>query len=167
MVRDDGEPTSLFEPLMIGETSPHRGPLNDLALTLAEKSASLRASLPASIAAALADLVRSMNCYYSNLIEGRNTKVSCMQASSFPEHEPQLSDIGGCLRAPSPALDSPLSGRQRSRRTPHVIRHVAQHPRHTRPLVRGTRPRPRGAHLQKPSLGVRQPSGMPGLFPAG
>jgi len=73
MVRDDGESIGLFEPLMVSEGSPHRGELNDLALELAEKSAAFRSSLPESIAAALADLVRSMNCYYSNLIEGNNT----------------------------------------------------------------------------------------------
>ncbi len=42
-------------------------------LELAEKSAAFRSSLPESIASALADLVRSVNCYYSNLIEGHNT----------------------------------------------------------------------------------------------
>lgn len=73
MVRDDGEAIGLFEPLMVSEGSPHRGKLNDLALDLAEKSAAFRSSLPASIASALSDLVRSMNCYYSNLIEGHDT----------------------------------------------------------------------------------------------
>ncbi|MFV0645223.1 MAG: Fic family protein [Sphingomonadaceae bacterium] len=73
MARDDGESIALFEPLMVAEGSPRRGALNDLALELAEKSAAFRASLPDSIASALADLVRSMNCYYSNLIEGHNT----------------------------------------------------------------------------------------------
>ena len=73
MVQDDGESIGLFEPLMVSEGSPHRGALNDLALELAEKSAAFRSSLPESIATALADLVRSMNCYYSNLIEGHNT----------------------------------------------------------------------------------------------
>jgi Fic family protein len=58
---------------MISEGSPKRGELNDLALELATRSASFRSSLPASIAASLADLIRSMNCYYSNLIEGHNT----------------------------------------------------------------------------------------------
>lgn len=72
-VRDDDEGTGLFEPLMVGDGSPLRGQLGDLALTLAERSAAFRSSLPASIASALADLVRSMNCYYSNLIEGHNT----------------------------------------------------------------------------------------------
>ena len=51
----------------------HRAELNDLALDLATRSASFRASLPGSIATALAGLIRSMNCYYSNLIEGHNT----------------------------------------------------------------------------------------------
>ena len=73
MVRDDGESIGLFEPLMVSEGSPRRGEMNDLALELAEKSAAFRSSLPESIAAALAELVRSMNCYYSNLIEGHNT----------------------------------------------------------------------------------------------
>ncbi len=73
MARDDGESIGLFEPLMVSEGSPQRAGLSDLALELAEKSAAFRSSLPESIAAALADLVRSMNCYYSNLMEGHNT----------------------------------------------------------------------------------------------
>jgi Fic family protein len=73
MAQDDGETIGMFEPLMVSEGSPHRGELNDLALELAEKSAAFRSSLPESIADALAALVRSMNCYYSNLIEGHNT----------------------------------------------------------------------------------------------
>lgn len=44
-----------------------------MALELATRSEGFRRSLPPSIAEALADLVRSMNCYYSNLIEGHNT----------------------------------------------------------------------------------------------
>lgn len=73
MTEDAGESIGLFEPLMVAEGSPRRAELNDLALSLAEKSAAFRSSLPESIAAALADLVCSMNCYYSNLIEGHNT----------------------------------------------------------------------------------------------
>jgi hypothetical protein len=72
-LRDDGETIGLFEPLMVSEGSPHRAELNDLALELATHSAGFRASLPASIADALAALIRSMNCYYSNLIEGHHT----------------------------------------------------------------------------------------------
>ncbi|MBC6416654.1 MAG: Fic family protein [Rhodospirillales bacterium] len=70
---DDGETIGLFEPLMVSEGAPARAGLNDLALELAEQSAAFRSSLPASIAGALADLVRAMNCYYSNLIEGHDT----------------------------------------------------------------------------------------------
>ncbi|MFT6658531.1 Fic family protein [Maritalea sp.] len=72
-MRDDHETISLFEPLLVSEGSKARAELNDLALDLSTKTASFRASLPDSIATALADLVRSMNCYYSNLIEGHNT----------------------------------------------------------------------------------------------
>jgi Fic family protein len=70
---DRREPVSLMEPLLIGDGSRHRGALTDLALDLAQKSAGLRRSLPESLMASLADLVRAMNCYYSNLIEGHDT----------------------------------------------------------------------------------------------
>jgi Fic family protein len=62
-----------MEPLLIGDGSRHRGPLTDLALDLARKSAGFQRSLPPSLLTSLADLVRSMNCYYSNLIEGHDT----------------------------------------------------------------------------------------------
>ena len=62
-----------MEPLLISQTSPHRGVLTDLAVELGRKSAGLRRSLPASLTSSLADLVRAMNCYYSNLIEGHDT----------------------------------------------------------------------------------------------
>ena len=71
--RDDGESIGLFEPLMVSEASPHRAELNDLALELGTRSAAFRESLPSSIVDALAALIRSMNCYYSNLIEGHHT----------------------------------------------------------------------------------------------
>jgi hypothetical protein len=70
---DRGETTSKMEPLLIGEGSRHRPALTDLALELAQTSAGFRRSLPESLLASLADLVRSMNCYYSNLIEGHDT----------------------------------------------------------------------------------------------
>jgi Fic family protein len=70
---DRGEQVSMMEPLLIGEGSRHRGSLTDLALDLAQKSAGFRRSLPESLLASLADLVRAMNCYYSNLIEGHDT----------------------------------------------------------------------------------------------
>jgi hypothetical protein len=70
---DRGEPVSLMEPFLMGEGSLHRAELTDLALELAQKSAGFRRSLPESLLASLADLVRTMNCYYSNLIEGHDT----------------------------------------------------------------------------------------------
>src|SRR3974377_1019095 len=70
---DRGEPVSVMEPLLITDSSPHRGELTDLALDLAQKSAGFRRSLPPTLLASLADLVRAMNCYYSNLIEGHDT----------------------------------------------------------------------------------------------
>jgi Fic family protein len=62
-----------MEPLLIGESSRQRGPLTDLALDFAQKSAGFRRSLPPGLLANLSSLVRAMNCYYSNLIEGHNT----------------------------------------------------------------------------------------------
>src|SRR5437899_10387840 len=70
---DRKESTDLMEPLLIGETSRHRGALTDLAVELAQKAAGFRRSLPESLVTSLADLVRAMNCYYSNLIEGHDT----------------------------------------------------------------------------------------------
>jgi Fic family protein len=70
---DRGELVSLIEPSLVGEDSRHRARLTDLAIDLAQKSAGFRRSLPESLLASLADLVRAMNCYYSNLIEGHDT----------------------------------------------------------------------------------------------
>ena len=70
---DRGETTSRMEPLLIGGGSSHRPALTDLAVELAMQSTGLRRSLPDGVLTALATLVRSMNCYYSNLIEGHDT----------------------------------------------------------------------------------------------
>jgi len=72
-IRDRGELVSSMEPLLIAEGSRFRGLLTDLSIELAQKSAGFRRSLPESLLASLADLVRAMNCYYSNLIEGHYT----------------------------------------------------------------------------------------------
>jgi Fic family protein len=71
--KDRGESIGLMQPLLIGDSSRHRAALTDLTIELAQKSAGFRRSLPASLLASLADLVRAMNCYYSNLIEGHDT----------------------------------------------------------------------------------------------
>jgi Fic family protein len=70
---DRGEAVSMMEPLLLGENTRRRTELTDLALELAQKASGLRRSLPPFIVPALASLVRSMTCYYSNLIEGHDT----------------------------------------------------------------------------------------------
>lgn len=62
-----------MEPLLLEEGSRHRSRLMDLVLELAQRSSGFRRSLPEKMVPALADLVRTMNCYYSNLIEGHAT----------------------------------------------------------------------------------------------
>ncbi|VAW41858.1 hypothetical protein MNBD_DELTA03-1239 [hydrothermal vent metagenome] len=70
---DRGESVGLMEPLCIAVDSRFRGPLNDLAVELAARAAGFRQGLPRKMVSALASLVRGMNCYYSNLIEGHDT----------------------------------------------------------------------------------------------
>jgi Fic family protein len=62
-----------MEPLLLSEGSRHRAELTDLVLELAQRSAGFCRSLPESLLTSLAVLVRSTNCYYSNLIEGHDT----------------------------------------------------------------------------------------------
>ena len=71
--KDRGETTALMEPLLISETARNRAGLPDLALELARQSAGFRRSLPPGLLESLATLVRTMNCYYSNIIEGHAT----------------------------------------------------------------------------------------------
>jgi Fic family protein len=70
---DRNEGVALMEPLVLESGSRHRAELTDLALELTHQSAAFRHSLPAALIPPLADLVRTMNCYYSNFIEGHNT----------------------------------------------------------------------------------------------
>ncbi len=73
LARDDGEDVTLMEPMRISEENNARMQLSELVLELTMRSAAFKASLPDGLALPLADYVRSMNCYYSNLIEGHNT----------------------------------------------------------------------------------------------
>src|SRR5437588_3505881 len=70
VAKDRGSSDAEMGSLLIGVTARFRGSLTDLAVELAQKAAGFRRSLPESLLKSLADLVRSMNCYYSNLIEG-------------------------------------------------------------------------------------------------
>jgi Fic family protein len=51
----------------------HIAPLEDLAFELVSSASSLAGQLNPIVRDGIGDLVRSMNCYYSNLIEGHNT----------------------------------------------------------------------------------------------
>jgi len=70
---DRGEPVSEMEPMLIAGSSKDRARLNELVFELVTATTALKAALPVGMAGALSDLVRSMNCYYSNFIEGHNT----------------------------------------------------------------------------------------------
>jgi Fic family protein len=73
LAEDKEEPIERMEPLHISESSRWRGEINELVVELTYKAAGFKASLPPGVLVALRDLVRNMNCYYSNLIEGHNT----------------------------------------------------------------------------------------------
>ena len=70
---DDGESPTSMEPVCLADGAKGRAMLVDMAVDLAARSSGFRRSLPVGIAESLANLVRSMNCYYSNLIEGHDT----------------------------------------------------------------------------------------------
>ena len=70
---DRGETLMAVEPLLPEESSRHRPKLEDLVIELVAASAALRGAIPDGMHPALADAVRAMNCYYSNLIEGHHT----------------------------------------------------------------------------------------------
>ena len=72
-IADRGEDIGLMEPLLLSDGSREKAALAELAFELGKKSAGFQRSLPAGIHKNLADLVRVMNCYYSNLIEEHHT----------------------------------------------------------------------------------------------
>lgn len=67
----DDETTYRIEPCLLEQ---YPAALSDLIGEVIRESALLGAHLHPDTAASLADLVRVMNCYYSNLIEGHNTR---------------------------------------------------------------------------------------------
>lgn len=72
--------TSAIEPLLL---NPAKIPaeLNDLALSLEREAAALENSVPASVRESIADLMRVTNSYYSNRIEGNDTRPSAIIAA--------------------------------------------------------------------------------------
>jgi len=74
VIREDrGELVSEMEPLLLSENCKTRGELNEIVFELVRSATKFRAGLPDGIVEPLCDLVRSMNCYYSNKIEGHDT----------------------------------------------------------------------------------------------
>ena len=73
---DLGESIAMMEPLLFSQGSRHRRELNDLVLELVKKSSAVSARLPEKVLSALGTLVRSLNCYYSNLIDGHRTHIA-------------------------------------------------------------------------------------------
>lgn len=71
-VRAD-ELVAMMEPMTVSEANPARRQIDDLAFQLNQDANRLAGRLAPAVAASIGDLVRSMNCYYSNLIEGHDT----------------------------------------------------------------------------------------------
>lgn len=92
---DRGEDIALMEPMRIREDSPHRGELTELAFELATKSSGFTKSIPDGVETPLATLVRSMNCYYSNLIEGHHTHPVDIERAMNEDYanEPKKRDL--------------------------------------------------------------------------
>jgi Fic family protein len=81
------ESVQRIEPAML-ESVP--APISDVIADLSTESASLGKALHPRTAASLADLVRIMNSYYSNLIEGHNTRpkdIARALAGEFDQDE--------------------------------------------------------------------------------
>lgn len=82
---DQGEAVSAMEPMIISESSRHRAFLSDKVMALTQRAAAFRSRLPDGLIEPLSALVREMNCYYSNLIEGHNTHPVDIQLALFGE----------------------------------------------------------------------------------
>jgi Fic family protein len=69
--------------------------LGDQVLALVEKSSSFSGSLNASLKASIGDVVRAMNCYYSNLIEGHDTHLADIERAMRNDYskEPKKRDL--------------------------------------------------------------------------
>ena len=66
----------------------HHAGLTDLAVELISKASALAGQIPVVVRESIGDLVRSMNCYYSNLIEGHNTHPREIDAALEDNYSP-------------------------------------------------------------------------------
>lgn len=81
-----------MEPMLIREDNPEMASLADLAWQLGQESPRIASSQLSEVKGAMVRLVRAMNCYYSNLIEGHNTlpiDIDRALANQFQENSAQ------------------------------------------------------------------------------
>ena len=76
-----------MEPMLISKSSRHRASLSDAVLRLSQAAAAFRSRLPEGLIEPLSSLVREMNCYYSNLIEGHNTHPIVNRRRTLIRHQ--------------------------------------------------------------------------------
>ena len=77
-----------MEPMLPPEGERH---LEDLAFELVTKASSLAGRMSPIVTTAVGELVRSMNCYYSNLIEGHHTRLRDIDRALRQEYATNLS----------------------------------------------------------------------------
>ena len=75
-----------MEPMLPRDQSQRLG---NLAIELVAKSNQLAGQLRPEVQEGIGDLVRSMNCYYSNLIEGHNTHPRDIDRALHDEYSPE------------------------------------------------------------------------------
>jgi Fic family protein len=78
---DAGENTSAMEPMLIGTR------LESLTRDLIREAGDFAREVPRGLAQPLANLVRAMNCYYSNLIEGHNAPLADIDLALNGDYE--------------------------------------------------------------------------------
>jgi len=115
-----------MEPVLPSAGGTHRRRLEDLAVELTARAHGLAAQLHPNVRAEVGTLVRSMDCYYSNLIEGHNTHPididralradysanaakRALQLEARAHIEVQTMLDGGPETAPPPGLEGPAT----------------------------------------------------------
>jgi len=80
--------TFSMEPML--PTDP-KSELGDLALEVVSTASTLAGQVPGRVQDAIGDLVRSMNCYFSNLIEGHDTHPRDIDRALADDYSPDAS----------------------------------------------------------------------------
>ena len=82
--------TGTVLPIMMEPMLPrdNKAGMTDLAVELVAKASELAGQIQHTVRESIGDLVRSMNCYYSNLIEGHNTHPRDIDAALEDKYSP-------------------------------------------------------------------------------